>query len=473
MKKSKLIQLLASLSSHELSKLEDFVISPYFNRDKTIIHLFRFLKELHPGFSDSKLTKPALFQSLFPNHAYDDKQLRYLMSGLKKLIERFLAIASIEQHPYQSELALLSKLSEKRLEATYNRRNRQLEKKLANPKEDSSAFFLARLKWLEIQEEDFRRKRLRKFDKTIQYAAQNLDCYYFLHRLKLSCAMLDRQGIFQTSYQLQLSDEWIQHLLQQHFFEEPIIRLYYTIFQALKNQEEEKHFENLKNYLESYANSIPSSELNDIYLFAINYCARKIRQGKNAYLTEALELYRSGIASGVLIDNGHLSPWAFNNVVKLSLRLQHYDWIETFIHDYTPKLPEAFRENAWHYSLAELYYYTQKHDLAQQHLVRVSFSDMNYYLGARVLLAKIYYELQEEEPLLSLIASFTIFLKRNKQLSNNLKQTYLNFCDILFKIVRQNPRQLKRLKEEIKSTALLTDRQWLASIYEGQRSLTH
>ncbi|MDX1939884.1 MAG: hypothetical protein SFU99_04985, partial [Saprospiraceae bacterium] len=136
-----------------------------------------------------------------------------------------------------------------------------------------------------------------------------------------------------------------------------------------------------------------------------------------------------------------------------------------FIQEYAPKLPETFKENALHYNMAELYYYTHRFGEAQEHLNQVAFSDLNYYLGARVLLAKIFYETNEEEALLSLISSFTIFLKRNKQISNDLKHTYLNFCQILFQIVRRSPSQMNKLKDKINSTKLLTDRAWLETIY--------
>lgn len=73
--------------------------------------------------------------------------------------------------------------------------------------------------------------------------------------------------------------------------------------------------------------------------------------------------------------------------------------------------------------------------------------------------------MQEEEALLSLISSFTIFLKRNKQLSNDLKYTYLNFCQILYQIIRRAPTQINKLKDKISTTTLLTDRAWLEQIY--------
>lgn len=466
MKKAKVIRLLRSLSLSEMDALEQFLSSPYYNQDMEVVRLFEVLKRFYPAFDAPELNKSLLFRQVFPKQPYDDKQLRYLMSDLNKLAEQFLGVQEMERDPYRPMLARLERLSAKGLDKGYRQVVRNLKKELENPKVDSSEYFLTRLQWSELRERHFQRQRLRKFDPSIQQAAENLDRYYFLHRLKLACAMLDRQTIVQADYELNLSAAWIRHLEEQSFFNEPIIQVYYAIFQALLNEEEERHFVTLKNFLEEKAFSLASRDLKDIYLFAINYCARKIRQGRERYVTEALSLYRSGIESEVLIDEGVLSPWTFTNVVKLSLRLQHYEWIEGFIRDYAPKLPEDFRDNALHYNLAELYYYTDRFEEAQEHLNQVVFSDLNYYLGARVMLAKIYFETDQEEPLLSLVSSFTIFLKRNKKVSTELKHTYLNFCRLLFQIVRRSPSRMKQLKEEIRSTELLTDRKWLLRMYE-------
>lgn len=465
MKKSKVVLLLRSCKASEINDMEQFLRSPYFNEDEAVTRLFQYLKAFYPDFSAPELKKKQVFSMVFPDQPYDDKQLRYLISGLNKLLERFLAFHKVEQNPHQLSLALLESLSERGLNKSYRQASRQLEKKLTSNPAKSSQFFWAQLQWSELKEEHFLRQRTRKHDISLQYYADDLDKYYFLNRLKIACAMLDRQTIFQAAYDYNISTGWIKHLEYHNFFNEPIIQVYYTIFQALLQEEEEQYYKDLKAFLKKSASFIAPDDLKDIYLFAINYCARKIRQGKETYVMEALQLYRTGIEAHVLIDEQGLSPWAFTNVVKLSLRLQHYTQIESFIQEYAPKLPGSFRENALHYNLAELYYYTKRFDLAQKHLNQVAFSDLNYYLGARVLLAKIFYETGEEEALLSLISSFTIFLKRNKQLSNNLKHTYLNFCQILFQIVRRSPAQMKKLEEKITSTALLTDRTWLEHIY--------
>lgn len=256
------------------------------------------------------------------------------------------------------------------------------------------------------------------------------------------------------------------HLQQANFFGETIIEIYFTILMSAMEEGEEQHFSKLKQLLANQPDNIPSGELADMYRFAINYCARKIRKGQSKYVEEALDLYVTGIDSRLFLEENYLSPWTFTNVVKLALRLKRYEWIAAFIPKYAQLLPPNFRENALHYNYAELYYYTQDFDQALEHLNQVAYADLNYHLGARVMLAKIYYETAEENALLSLLAAFSVFLKRNKNISSNIKHTYLNFCDLLFQLLRRNPKKMENLKAKIEKTSLLTDRDWLLQAYE-------
>lgn len=463
---SKLMDAVRALEGPDFGALRRFVASPYFNENEELSRLLDYILQFGPDFEGQGLAKGNAFRSLFPGQAYNDKHIRYLMSGLNKLVEQFLAIERYQQRKTPFRLDLLEITSGRGMEKAYRQSQKQLIRLLEAEPYRGGEFFYHRMRWAEIEERHFQLQRLRKYDESIQFASDCLDRFYFLQKLKYACIMLDRQAILQGHYELHIGQEWEAHLRSQAFFKEPIILLYYTILKALLEEEDESYFQALKKNLADPGPGIPPDNLQDIYLFAINYCARKIRQGKEHYIGQALQLYLDGIESGILIDNGHLSPWAFTNVVKLALRLRRYQWIEHFIQRYAPALPDAFRENALHYNLAELYYYTGRFEQAQEHLNQVAFSDMNYYLGARVILAKIYYETEEIEPLLSLLAAFTIFLKRNKLISADLKQTFLNFCDILFQVVRGKRRRWKMLGEEIRTTRLLADREWLNSIYE-------
>lgn len=469
MNKNKLVLLLQTFSEKEWAELKDFIRSPFFNNEKQLVELLDAFSTFIPSRLSELPEKDQFFKRRWPSETWDSKKIDYQMSKLNKLAERFLAIQSFEEQDQLVDLELLDVLSRKGLRKAYRQIDRKLDKQLAEQEQYDKGGLFFSLRHAQIKELDFGRTRKRESDFTIELNAQTLDRYYYVNRLALACNMLDRQAILNTKYDTQLSEHWLEHVKAQQFFGEPLIEIYYTIYQALLQESEEKYFFQVKELLNRFENHINRQTLAEIYLLSINYCARKIRQGHTDFIKEAFTIYTTGIHNKALYQEGHLSPWTFTNVVKLSLRLQDYEWTETFIEAYQDQLPPTFQESAMQYNLADLYYYTARFDEAQEALRKVEYTDPNFYLGARELLAKIYYETGAEESLLSMIASFTMFLKRNKKLSNHLKQPYLNFCRLLLKIVRRSKRDVASLEEELTETPLLASRNWLQKIEAEHR----
>ncbi|MEL7427906.1 MAG: hypothetical protein AAFN81_33270, partial [Bacteroidota bacterium] len=384
-----------------------------------------------------------------------------VLSKLNKLTEHFLALERMQQSAFELQLAAINVFSERNLLKNYRAEKRALQKSLKESGESEFLLFKAQARLAEIEDLHYVRQKRRVHDISIQEAAHLVDCSYYLQRLDQACSMLDRQHILQANYELALSEDWFNHLRQHLAKQPPIIQLYLFIFQMLNDEEQEAHFQELKDGLQEHHSDISPPDLTTIYQFAVNYCARKIRAGREPYVEEALQLYITAIEAGWFIINDELSPWTYANVVKLFLRQQKFEEAKAFIHQYLPLLPDRFRDNAFHYNLAELYYYTNDYEQAQEHLIQVAYEDLNYYLGARVLLAKIYWQTEAEDALSSLLAAFIMFLQRNKQLSKNLKNTYLNFCKILARILRTPTEKRAALKSTITETSPLTDRDWL------------
>ncbi|HQU59781.1 MAG TPA: hypothetical protein PLU64_11320, partial [Saprospiraceae bacterium] len=211
---------------------------------------------------------------------------------------------------------------------------------------------------------------------------------------------------------------------------------------------------------------IQPTERREVYLYAINFCARKIRQGKETYVPVVLGLYIQGISDESLFEGGYLSHWTYTNVVKLALRQKDFDWAEHFIRDYSDKLSPQSREDALHFNLAELFYQKEQYGEVLSHLTKLNFSDMFYHIGSRTVLVKTFYESEEIESLLSLLASFSNFLRRNKKISASLKKTYLNFCNLLIQLLHDNPRKREKIKGQIQATQPLAERAWLMKVWE-------
>lgn len=469
MKKSKLIELLSAFKTGEIQDFAEFVASPYYNKNEDLIRFVQLLQTFHPDFPEEKIKKERVFKKMYPNTKFNKKQLAYLMNYLLKLGEQFLATQHYEQTSRLCSLHLLSEFSERKLEKHYQFLYKKTHKSLEevqNTAKSRQSFF-QQYQLADIALNHFISQGVRKFDPNLQYAADALDEFYFFHKLKYSCEMLNRQAILSHNYNLKFTKE-LQDYIQRLEEVDPLIAIYYKIFMSLSNPEEENHFQELQTLIDKNVESIDESLKKEVYLYAINYCAQKIRTGKNQYVAIMLDLYLEGIKNRSLFDGDYLSHWTYNNIVKLALRLKRYDFIEDFISDFTDKLAPQFRADAQHYNLAELYYHRHNYDQVLDNLNQLHFTDISYHLNSRIILIKTYYEIDAIEPLLSLLASFSIYLRRNKKISLSYQKTCLNFCNLLVQIMRRNPKKKEAIRESIRTSQPLAERAWLMRVWGEQ-----
>ena len=95
---------------------------------------------------------------------------------------------------------------------------------------------------------------------------------------------------------------------------------------------------------------------------------------------------------------------------------------------------------------------------------QVEFTDIFYALDSRTMLIKIYYQMDEWDPMQSAIEAFKVYLRRNKTLSENVKVLYTNFLkyiDKLSRLTKRDKSKLNELKEKIEETKQVADLGWL------------
>ncbi len=467
MKDSKLIEILTILGKQEWRRLGEFLSSPFFNKRADLISLYAYLKKIAPDFVEKKLDKPTIFKVVYPKQLYDERQMSYLMNYMLKQVEQFLGQLKIEKEVPLMSNKTLEVLTEKKLEKHYRNHLTKASSALEKWRDTSSDYYYYAYQLADIANQHFNNQNLRQDDKHLQLAYDNLDQFYFYKKLKYSCEMANRQKEFSTNYHFSFTKELVEFLSKEGNRQAPLIEIYFQIYATLTKADASENLEQLKKLIQKYSSKIPFIEKQHIYLYAINYCLRQLKGDKGKYYSQqSLDLYLEGIEKQFLLNDGFLSPWIFKNVVKLGFNLEKFDWTEGFIQQYHKKLEAVFQEDALHYNLADLNYRKKDYRHAQYHLLMVKFSDIFYTLGAKAMLIKIYYETEETEALFSLLASFSIYLKRNKKISNRVRTTYLNFTSLLNQLLRSKRQKPATVKEKIKNTPLLTDKRWLLQVCE-------
>ncbi len=463
MQNTKLFALLHSFSTREWRKFSEFLHSPFFNKKEELTQFYDCLYQVcrqGPG-PLMRLEKQSLHQLAFPDQQYDEKQFNHLSSQLSLLAEKFLGLMTYEQDGILKEYHQLQACVERSLSKNVNYLSQKVEKKLTSLPYQNADYYFQKYLYYQLRDQYFTQQKIRKFDQNLLQASQYFDCYFLSKKLSLLCATLERQRIFAQQEAVPLEKELLEIVKTGQFMDQPPIALYGSILLMLKEEKKVQHYQNFRSLFKDYQSHFSPNEIQLFYQFAINYCSRKIRFGDKSYAKEMLALYQESLAGGYLLENDQISPWAYKNIVKLGLGLQRFNWVESFIREFTPKLPEDKKQDAFHFNLADLYYHRKAYNEALQQLNVLEFSDVHYKLDARIILLKIYYETQEYEALDSLISSFRIFLLRHKEITKAVKTPYLNFLSILNRMLTQGQTKAIAIESKIQQTNTLSSRSWL------------
>ncbi len=464
MQNNKLYSILSFLDRYEQNRLRKFLSSPYFNKSNTLIKLFEiFIKQINKEKTE-ELSKETFWKKLHPKQAFDDVRFRKACSDLLRLVEKFLAQQVYEENPIKEATNLIKAVGRKKLTKLYNTTMTAARRTAERQYYRNSKFYLDQYlienNYYELT--DFEMKRASKSN--IEDIINNLDHFYLSEKLRTYCTILSRQNIISHDYKVLLIDEIMEHIQAPGFEEIPPIAIYSQIVLTQLENNKQEHYYKLKSLLEKYGKQFPIIEAQFIYTSALNYCIRKINSGQSKFLKEYLDFYDELLETDILIENGYLSPWKFQNTVLIALRLEEYEWTENFIKNYQKLLPEVQRENAVTFNLARLYFYQKKHREVVSLLQTVEYDDFSYNLSSKAMLLVIYYDTEEIEALYSLMESFRTYLNRHKDIPTNRRTNYLNLISFLKLLTKTGPRDKKaieKLKQELNSKPIAGDRKWL------------
>ena len=247
--------------------------------------------------------------------------------------------------------------------------------------------------------------------------------------------MLNRKNVLSVEYTIP-SLTLITGFLKDSNVANPLISVYAQVLFLLQNYESEEQYITLKKTVFLHLPEIAVEELREIFVFLQNFCIRMINSGKAVYLTELFSIYEEMIDNEIIYENNELEHIQFKNIITLALRLEKVKWTEEFISKNQSRLNVEFRNNAVSYNMARVFYARKQYREALRIMRSVEFSDIYYHLDAKILLIKIYFETDDFEPLLSMIASTRVYLRRSKLIADYQRGIYINFLNFVRKMAR-------------------------------------
>ncbi len=468
LEKTMLWQAFAALEKTELRDFGKFVRSPFFNSKNHLVLLFEGLKN---GWEKKMPPDPLeIFSQIFPaNKTFDDQKMRLANSDLLALLEHFWMYREKFNDADRAKIRLAGAYRKRNLDKHF-----QITLKSARSARESQphrhADFFHDLNLIEWEKYQFDSAARRSDSMNLQELSDLTDQTFIIRKLRLACLTLSHQAVYRTDYDFGLLDSVLDFLenrndiFSKNVISQPLppaIQLYFHGFYFLAGRQPEQHFSIFKEKLFAYADLFPEDELRTLFLLAINFGVKKINERAAPFFRETLDLYQNALARNLLLENGQLSRFAFNNIVAIALRLDETVWTADFIEKYSPFLEKKHRQATRSLNLARLNFVRRDFGAALQNLQLADYKDLINNLISRTLQLKIYFESSEFDLLESHLAGMKTFIRRQSELGYH-RENYLNVVKYARLLVALPDDEIARvaLRQKIEDEPNLMEKEW-------------
>ncbi|MCB0596848.1 MAG: hypothetical protein H6557_14050 [Lewinellaceae bacterium] len=455
----RLFQVLRALSARELSGLEKYLHSPAFNSREDIQLLLQAYRKIPTG----QAAQPEqLWQAVYSGQPFLLRDWRLLLSRTLKQVEGFLVFRQVEEEEALKKLLLAKAYRRLQLTPFFERAIREGHALLQNREcFDSESLHLHYR--LEDAYYDYVASHKRQEATNLQEASDCLSHYFMATKLKQACLAHSRHITNQENYRIGMQQAVLEEIAAHPvLLQVPAIAVYYSCYRAVVEGGDEADFQQLRQVMDQYQAGFPNSEMRDIYMLAINYCIRRANTGDEPFVPETLALYRQSLGRGYLLEDGVIPESTFGNIISLALRMKEYDWAEGFTEQFQARLPPAFRQPLYLFSIGKLRYAQQKPTAALRALAKVEAKAPFLYLGAKILQVKIFYETGETDALDSLLASLQAYLRRQKKLGYRRAhyQLFITFSRRLMQLAPYDEKGRQILLDDIRASAGFQEKEW-------------
>ena len=462
MLRSKLYDVFIALPTSARRDLRQWVKSPFFNTRADVTELYVYM-DSHALRDVTNLKKEVVYKALYGDLPYDDNKMRYIMSFLLRVIEQYLIYQQAVATPEKADLLLSQSYKDLNIEKHFGQSMERLRENLRKSHTNSSMLFLE----YEVEKMNFEflDEKKRVSTDNMQVILDSLDRYYVAEKLKVACSALTYQSIFKHEFDVGIVTPLLEMIEKREWHKTiSAIGAYYYAYRLATEADSETYFFLLKEQLVKLKQVVSKDELLTIYRLAINYAIRRSNNGDESYQRELFELYKDSIESGILIENGELSAFAYKNVVTIGLRLSEYEYVDKFMQEYRLLLNSEHRKSYYDYCRALWLIALGRYSEGMPILSQINYGDIFLQLNANAALIKVYYEIDEFDALSSLLDSFKQLLHRKKDIIGYHLQNYLNlirFVTRLLSATKTNTVAYNRLEEEIQTATPLSERKWL------------
>lgn len=476
MKETKLSEILQKLTKIEFRNLEEFLLSPFFNKNQNILKLYYILKDNFHLLSSGMLGQEDIFKKIFPKEKFDDVKSRKLLSNFTKLVEQYLVILEIENGKVNSDIILLNSFKDRNITKSF----------------ESLKQIILKQKTLGIKmNKKYYRDMVDLYKAMLGYHADSISPEYEMLITKLEEAQNykfiisklninylstyvknnSNKNFNQRNWLFEEVTKFVEKNKPEIKDEHPVVYLHYLNYKMTTEENPDNAYGEMKEFIEKHIDQLDNESIRFFLMNMNNYCVKLYWNGSNDALQDILRINSFLDDKDILFINKKVNANNFLTVVNLSLKLNAVQWVENFLNKHKDRLPEELKESTIFLTLARILFAKKEFDKSLYALGKVRYINYFYYINSKLLLCKLYYELNYLKEISTIIESMKQFQKRNENIPNAMNKALNNFITYLKKLVRMKMNPGERLDHnEILNSTFTAEKEWLA---EKVREILH
>ena len=473
MKKNNLIEILSKLSSKEFKEFGEYIRSPFFNKNESVINLYEQLSKMQPAGFKEEFDKEKIYKKIFPQVNYNEAFMKTVIFNLTKLAEDFLCYLRFNNDQGMKFNYLLTDLYERGIESVFLKRLKSIGKEIDEEKIRDANFFynkyniqVSREKYLVYHQRFLNYKDLPQKETYSQ--DRYLSTFYFINILNYYRFLYNQKRLVNFDFEDNLVEMLIKYLKDNHQkYNSPQLDLHFYELILLKDGEL-SYFYKIKELVLKELNHFAWLIKYSAMSILLNYAMEQYYNGRYNFLRERFELYKLILKHKLYtpIEGGFLKDLDFTNIVTVGLQMKEFDWTEKFMKEHRDKLKPDIRDNTYMLSLSSLSFAKGKFELALEYLSKVGSLDKAYFKkNLKNLTLKIYYELGWNVQAADAVDTYRHFLSRDIVMPESQKRRSLNFLkfynDLLKLKENKKSELINKVTAELSGTPNVVERDWL------------
>ncbi|HRA99028.1 MAG TPA: hypothetical protein PK294_01195 [Ignavibacteria bacterium] len=448
MHKSSLLEIIRTFTPKELIKFEDFVNSPYFNKNKNVIKLFAEVIKYRPEFNNENLEKELVWKKLFPEKNYNYGIMKNIIHDLTGLSEKFILLEKYSGESFRCELDLIEAGNSRNLQKFTSGKLDQFEKKIkseADPNKYSSinGFLTVAGGFYDTKSSFIHEYNLKQDREEYLRLASDYSLFNFLVRsFKLLHNTFANEVHGNRPVRKTLLEKFFVKLKEHSILEDllinenenkdqdkisKIVMCFHLMYKAVTSDRDIAEYYKFKSYLRENIELFSGHEIKNLNNCR-NTCAILLKISDSEVAKESLDWIKFLMEKNIiLLRSGLMYNTTMLNAVNYSVRLKEISFAEEFLNRYSGNLPAESRENTTNYCMAMIHFGKGNFGKSLEYLSRISDEKLIRKYFVKRLYLKIYYELNDYESFIYAFDTFSHFKKRNKLTNETRAMAFNNF----------------------------------------------